>query len=126
VTHSSRYNLALPSLSVKILEVISATLLAAMDQEISTHHASASQDTGNSVESLAHTESAIPKVSGGSWDPCNLDEEVLSLMEQEGLIAAKEITKWRVEPSAAMPAPSKKEIVMLKSHIDRGISLPPS
>jgi hypothetical protein len=47
-------------------------------------------------------------------------------MEQERLIAAKEITKWQVEPNAAMPAPSKKEIVMLKSHIDRGISLPPS
>jgi hypothetical protein len=25
-----------------------------------------------------------------------------------------------------MPAPSKKEIVILKSHIDRGLSLPPS
>jgi hypothetical protein len=47
-------------------------------------------------------------------------------MEQEGLIAAKEISKWRVEPKAAMHAPRKKEIVMLKSHIDRGLSLPPS
>jgi hypothetical protein len=60
-----------------------------MDPEISTHHASASQDTGNSAESSADTESAIPEVSGGSWDPCNLDEEVLSSMEQEGLIVAK-------------------------------------
>jgi hypothetical protein len=47
-------------------------------------------------------------------------------MEQEGLIAAREISKCRVEPNAAMRAPSKKEIVMLKSHIDRGLSLPPS
>jgi hypothetical protein len=31
-----------------------------------------------------------------------------------------------VDPGAASPAPSKKEIVMLKSHIDRGLSLPPS
>jgi hypothetical protein len=65
-THSSRYNLASPSLSVEILEVISATPLIAMDLEISTHHASASQDTGNSAESSADTESAIPKVLGGS------------------------------------------------------------
>jgi hypothetical protein len=106
VTHSSCYNLASPSSSVKILEVISATLLAAMDLEISTHHASASQDTGNLAESSADIESAIPKVSTGSWDPCNLDEEVLSSMEQEGLIAAKEISKWRVEPNTAMPVPS--------------------
>jgi hypothetical protein len=47
-------------------------------------------------------------------------------MEQEGLVAAKEISKWQVEPKAAMPAPQRKEIVMLKSHIDRGLSLPPS
>jgi hypothetical protein len=71
-------------------------------------------------------ESAILETSGGSWDPCNLDEEVLSSLEQEGLIAAKEISKWRVDPNTAVPAPSKKEIVMLKSHIDRGLSLPPS
>jgi hypothetical protein len=71
-------------------------------------------------------ESAIPETSGGSWDPSNLDEEVLSSLEQEGLIAAKEISKWQVEPNVATLAPSKKEIVMLKSHIDRGLSLPPS
>jgi hypothetical protein len=72
------------------------------------------------------TESAIPKTSGGSWDPCNLDEEILSSLEQEGLIAAKEISEWRLDPKAAAPAPSKKEIVMLKSHIDWGLSLLPS
>jgi hypothetical protein len=47
-------------------------------------------------------------------------------MDQEGLIAAKEIPKWRVVPNAATPAPSKKEIVILKSHIDRGLGLPPA
>jgi hypothetical protein len=50
----------------------------------------------------------------------------LSSLEQEGLIAAKEISRWRVDPSTAAPAPSKKEIVMLKSHMDRGLSLLPS
>jgi hypothetical protein len=109
---------------IEFLEVISATPLIAMDLETFTHQAIASQDTTNSVESSADTESAIPEASGGSWDPCKLDDEVLSSMEQEGLIAAKEISKWRVEPNAIMPAPSKKEIVMLKSHIDRGLSLP--
>jgi hypothetical protein len=47
-------------------------------------------------------------------------------LEQEGLIAARAISKWRVEPNAAMLAPPKKEIVITKSHIDRGLSLPPS
>jgi hypothetical protein len=47
-------------------------------------------------------------------------------MEQEGLVVAKEISYLRIEPNAAMPAPRKREIVMLKSHIDRGLSLSPS
>jgi hypothetical protein len=71
-------------------------------------------------------ESAMPETFGGSWDPCNLDEETLSSLEQEGLIAAKEISRWQVDSGAAAPPPSNEEIVMLKSHIDRGLSLPPS
>jgi hypothetical protein len=31
-----------------------------------------------------------------------------------------------VDPGAIIPAPSDGEVVMLKSHIDRGLSLPPS
>jgi hypothetical protein len=68
----------------------------------------------------------MPKTSGGSWDPCKLDEGTLSSLEQEGRIAAKEVSRWRVDSRAAAPAPSDKEIVMLKSHINRGFSLPPS
>jgi hypothetical protein len=111
-------------LSLEILDVISATPLAAMDPEMS-HQTATSEAAGNSAGS-SDTESAIPETSGGSWDPCNLDEEILSSLEQEGLIAAKEISRWRVDPGATAPVPSKKEIVMLKSHIDRGLSLPPS
>jgi hypothetical protein len=96
-----------------------------MDAETSSHQAATSEATGASARST-NTESAISETSGGSWDPCNLDEEILSRQEQEGLIAAREISKWRVDPNAVAPAPSKKEIVMLKSHIDRGLSLLPS
>jgi hypothetical protein len=126
MTSSSRYNLASPSSSVEFLEIISATPLAAMDPETSTHHATTSLGSGSSMGSSADMESAIPQTSGGRWVPCNLDEDTLSSMEQELLIAAREISRWWVEPNAAMPAPMKKEIVMLKSHIDRGLSLPPS
>jgi hypothetical protein len=61
-----------------------------MDPETSSHHAAMSEVTGNSARST-DTEFAIPKTLGGSWDLCNLDEGVLSSLEQEGLIAAKEI-----------------------------------
>jgi hypothetical protein len=87
-----------------------------MDPE-SPHQAAKSEAAKSSIRS-SDTESAMPKTSGGSWDPCNLDEGTLSSLEQEGRIAAKEILRWRVDPGAAMPAPSDGEIVMLKSHID--------
>jgi hypothetical protein len=68
----------------------------------------------------------MPETLGGKWDSYNINEEILSSLEQEGRIAAKEISRWRVEPGVAMPAPSDEEVVILKSHIDRGLSLPPS
>jgi hypothetical protein len=89
----------------------------------SPHPASKSKAAEGSVRS-SDTESAMPETSGGNWDSCNINEEILSSLEQEGCIATKEISKWWVEPGASMPAPSEEEIVMLKSHIDRGFSLP--
>jgi hypothetical protein len=112
------------SSSFKILDIISATPLATMDPE-SPHQAAASEAAESSARS-SDTESAMPETSGGSWDPCNLDEGTLSSLEQEGRIAAKEISRWRVDPGAAMPAPSDGEIMMLKSRIDRGFSFLPS
>jgi hypothetical protein len=91
----------------------------------SPRQASKSEAAEGSARS-SDTESAIPETSGGDWDSCNLSEEVLSSLEREGRISAKEVSRWRVEPGEAMPAPSDEEVVMLKSHIDRGLSLPPS
>jgi hypothetical protein len=76
--------------------------------------------------SQVHAGSAIPEYAGGCCNPCYLSEEILSSLEQEGLIEAKEISKWRVEPNSSMPAPLEKEVIMLKSHVDRGLNLPPS
>jgi hypothetical protein len=98
--------------------------LAVMEPE-SPRQASKSEATEGSVRS-SDTESAMPETSGGNWESCNVTEEVLSSLEQEGRIAAKEISRWRVDPGASVPAPSDEEVVMLKSHIDRGFSLPPS
>jgi hypothetical protein len=95
-----------------------------MDPE-SSHRAAASEAPENSARS-SDMEFAMPETSGGSWDPCNLDEETLSSLEQEGRIAAKEISRWRVDSGTAALTPSDEEIMMLKSHIDWGLSLPPS
>jgi hypothetical protein len=92
---SSCSSLASPSSSIEVLKIISATPLATMDPEVSSHQeeAVASQDTrSRTIESSQGAYSAIPESSGGSWSPCNLSEETLSLMEQEGLVVAKVIS----------------------------------
>jgi hypothetical protein len=106
------------------LEVITATPLAAMEPE-SSRQASKSEAAEGSARS-SDIESAMPETSGGNWESCHINEKTLSSLEQEGCIAAKEISRWRVDPGATMPAPSDEEVGMLKSHIDRGFSLPPS
>jgi hypothetical protein len=67
------------SSSLEILEVISATPLAAMEPK-SSRQASKSEAAENSAQS-SDIESAISETSGGSWDPCNLDEGILSSLE---------------------------------------------
>jgi hypothetical protein len=84
------------------LEIISATPLTAMDPE-SPRQATTSEAAESSARS-SDTESAMPETSGGSWDPCNLDDGDLSSLELEGWIAAKEVSRWRADPGAAMPA----------------------
>jgi hypothetical protein len=119
-----RHKLASSSSSCfEVLEIISATPLAAMDPE-SPRQVAAYEAVESSARS-SDMESAMPETLGGTWDPCNLDEGIISSLELEGRIAAKEISRWRVDPGAAMPTPSDGEIVMLKSHINRGFSLPP-
>jgi hypothetical protein len=119
------YKLASSSSSLlEILEVITTTPLAAMEPE-SSRQASKSEAAEGSVRS-SDTESAMPETSGGNWESCHINEETLSSLEQEGRIAAKEISRWRVDPGAIIPTPSDEEVVMLKSHIDRGFSCPPS
>jgi hypothetical protein len=95
-----------------------------MDPE-SPHQATTSEAAENSARS-SDTESAMPKTSGGSWDPYNLNEGTLSSLEQEGRIAAKEASRWWVDSGEAASAPSDEEIMMLKSLIDRGFSFLPS
>ena len=47
-------------------------------------------------------------------------------MEKEGLIAPRKESFWRVNPRETRPEPESTEIVMMKSHVERGLSLPPS
>jgi hypothetical protein len=47
-------------------------------------------------------------------------------MEAEGLIPAKDRCAWRVVVGEPYPNPQDVERVVLKSHVERGFSFPPS
>jgi hypothetical protein len=47
-------------------------------------------------------------------------------MEGEGTVAPHAQSGWRTDLKALVPIPKPSEIVMLKSHVERGLSMPPS
>jgi hypothetical protein len=47
-------------------------------------------------------------------------------LKNEGTVAPKAESQWQTDQKALVPAPNKTEILMLKSHIERGLSMPPS
>jgi hypothetical protein len=47
-------------------------------------------------------------------------------MEGEGTVAPQAESGWRTDFKAPVPIPNPSEIVMLKSHVERGLSMPPS
>jgi hypothetical protein len=47
-------------------------------------------------------------------------------LEDEGTVAAQAESHWRTDFKALVPTPNSTEIVMLKSHVERGLSMSPS
>jgi hypothetical protein len=47
-------------------------------------------------------------------------------MEGEGTVAPQAESGWQTDFKAPVPIPNPSKIVMLKSHVERGLSMPPS
>jgi hypothetical protein len=47
-------------------------------------------------------------------------------LESEGTVAPQAESHWRTDFKALVPTPNSTEIVMLKSHVERALSMPPS
>jgi hypothetical protein len=47
-------------------------------------------------------------------------------LEDEGFVAPQAESGWRTDFKAPVPAPNSSKVVMLKSHVERGLSMPPS
>jgi hypothetical protein len=74
----------------------------------------------------AEAEEQIPQNLHGYWVKCHVKDAHVQALENEGTVAPQAESHWRIDFNALVPAPNSTEIVMLKSHVERGLSMPPS
>jgi hypothetical protein len=80
-------------------------------------------EQGDGIE--AKEEKILAKLHG-YWVKCHVKDAHVQAQENEGLVALQAKSKWRMDHKALVPAPNRTEILMLKSHVERGLSMPPS
>jgi hypothetical protein len=61
----------------------------------------------------------------GYWLKCHVNDVHVRALENEGLVAPHAESQRRTDHKALVPAPSQTKILMLKSHVERGLSMPP-
>jgi hypothetical protein len=71
-------------------------------------------------------EEQIPRNLHGYWVKCHIRDAHVQALVSEGTVAPQEVSHWRTDFKAPVPAPNPTEISMLNSHMERGFSMPPS
>jgi hypothetical protein len=71
-------------------------------------------------------EEQIPQNLHGYWQKSRVKDSDVKAMESEGTVAPQAESRWRTDFKAPVPLPNPSEIVMLKFHVERGLSMPPS
>jgi hypothetical protein len=79
------------------------------------------QDDGVQAE-----EEKIPRNLHGYWVKCHVKDTHVQALENEDTMAPQAESHWRTDHKALVPAPDSTKILMLKSHVERGLSMPPS
>jgi hypothetical protein len=77
-------------------------------------------------EGAEDEEEQIPQNLYGYWQKSHVKDSDVQAMEGEGTVAPQAESRWRTNLKAPVPIPNPSEIMMLKSHMDRGLSMPPS
>jgi hypothetical protein len=103
------------------------------DQAVEEMAEGEEQDGGDEAEEAEQDGGAeakeaeqIPVNLHGYWVKCHVKDAHILALEKEGTVAPKAQSQWRTDHKASVPIPNKTEILMLKSHIERGLSMPPS
>jgi hypothetical protein len=81
---------------------------------------------GEAEEEEAEDEEQIPQNLHGYWQKSHVKDSDVRAMESEGTVAPQAESGWRTDFKAPVPLPNPSEIVMLKFHVERGLSMPPS
>jgi hypothetical protein len=71
-------------------------------------------------------EEQIPQNLHRYWQKSSVKDSDVQIMEGEGTVAPQAESRWRTDFKAPLPLPNPSEIVMLKFHVERGLSMPPS
>jgi hypothetical protein len=78
------------------------------------------------VDGFQPEEEQIPRNLHGYRVKCHVKDTHVQALENEGTVAPQAESHWRTDHKALVPAPDSTEILMLKSHVERGLSMPPS
>jgi hypothetical protein len=71
-------------------------------------------------------EEQIPQNLHGYWQKSHVKDTDIQALEGAGTVAPQAESGWRTDFKAPVPVPNPSEIMMLKSHVERGLSMPPS
>jgi hypothetical protein len=102
-------------------EMAGMTTEEATDKEVDGKAKEEEQDDGAEAE-----EEQIPQNLHVYWAKCHVKDAHVQALENEGIVASQVESHWRTDFKALVPAPNSTKIVMLKSHMERGLSMPPS
>jgi hypothetical protein len=91
------------------------------ENDVGAEEEDVEQDGGIRAE-----EEQIPVNLHGYWVKCHIKDAHVQALEDEGTVAPWVESQWRTNHKALVPAPNPTEILMLKSHVERGHSMPPS
>jgi hypothetical protein len=86
----------------------------------------AEEEEAKQGDSIEDEEEQIPANLHGYWVKCHVKDIHVQALENKGLVAPRVESQWRTDHKALVPALNQTEILMLKSHMERGLSMPPS
>jgi hypothetical protein len=86
----------------------------------------AEEEVAKQGDGVEAEEEQIPVNLHGYWVKCYVKDVHIQALENEGLVAPRAESQWRTDHKALVLAPNQTEILMLKSHVERGLSMPPS